>query len=207
MQKKIIRLFDILLSILLLPFALAAFIMLLLPQLICFGKILYASARVGQGGKPFSHVKLKSMRDDGASLPGGGKAHLETGRIPPWGRFLRKTHLDEIPELLFILAGRESFVGPRPLLREHIDLVDSPERRSLKPGWTGLSQVYLKTRGVLPSRIQRRLDQKLGRDLCPSLYLRLLCATLCATKHRAANPGPTVLAYRRSIQESKQEAE
>ena len=200
MQKKMIRFFDLFLALLLLPFALTAFILLLVPQLICFGGIFYLSPRVGQGGKLFNHVKLKSMRGDNFSAhSGGGRAHLETWRIPLWGRFLRKTHLDEIPELFFILAGRESFVGPRPLLREHIALVDSPERRALKPGWTGLSQVFLKTRGILPSRIQRRLDKKLG-ELGPRLYMKILCATLFAKNKRTASPGPTVMAYRQSVQ-------
>ena len=139
-----------------------------------------------------------------SSPTAGGRAHLETWRIPSWGRFLRKTHLDEIPELFFILIGRESFVGPRPLLAEHIALVDSPQRRSLKPGWTGYSQIFLKTRGILPSRIQRRLDQKLGMELSPAVYIRVLCATLCTPKREPSGPGPTVRAYRQAIQDRTQ---
>ena len=197
MKKFIIRTFDIFLALAVMPLALALFILLLFPQLFCFGSIFYVSMRTGQGGRSFKSIKLKSMRD--ASTHGSGRAHLETWRIPCWGRFIRKTHLDEIPELFLILAGRESFTGPRPLLAEHIALVDSPERRAMKPGWTGFSQVYLKTRGILPSRIQRRLDLKLSRELCPSLYIRLLCATFCAPQRRSSSPGPTVLAYRKEI--------
>ena len=198
--QSIIRFFDFSLALVLMPFALTLFILILLPQLICFGAIFYTSVRVGQGGANFRYVKLKSMRDV-TTLTGGGRAHLETPRIPAWGRFLRMTHFDEIPELFFIIAGRESFAGPRPLLPDHAALVDSRERRAIKPGWTGFSQIFLKTRGILPSRIQRRLDQKLGRELCPSLYIKLLCATLFAPKRRLSNPGPTVVNYRLSIQE------
>ena len=194
----IIRFMDVSLAVILMPFALALFVLLLLPQLACFGAVFYKNERIGRNGLAFRYVKLKSMRD--VSQAGGGRAHLETWRIPAWGRFIRKTHLDELPELFFILAGRESFVGPRPLLPDHAALVDSPERRALKPGWTGFSQIFLKTRGILPSRIQRRLDRKLGRELCPSLYIQLLCATFCAIRRRPASPGPTVLAYRESIQ-------
>ena len=199
LDTSIIRFFDISLALVLLPFALTAFVLLLLPQLVCFGSLFHTSLRIGRGGRNFRHCKLKSMRD--VSAEGGGRAYLETWRIPAWGRFLRRTHLDEIPEVFFILGGRESFVGPRPLLPQHSALVDSPGRRAMKPGWTGFSQIFLKTRGILPSRIQRRLDAKLGRELCPSLYMKLLCATFCASGRKPSDPGPTVLAYRRSLQE------
>jgi lipopolysaccharide/colanic/teichoic acid biosynthesis glycosyltransferase len=208
MSKSAIRFFDILLSALLLPFASAIFLTLLLPQVMCLKGIFYVSIRTGQGGRKYRYVKLKSMRgDSGASQSGSqsgshGRAYLEEWRIPAWGRFLRKSHLDEIPELALILAGRESFVGPRPLLPEHIALVDSPERKAAKPGWTGLSQIYLKTRGILPSRVQRRLDQKLGAELNIRLYFRILCATIFAKKRKPGTPGPTVMAYRQSIQAS-----
>jgi lipopolysaccharide/colanic/teichoic acid biosynthesis glycosyltransferase len=199
----VIRVMDVVFALALLCFALPIFMLLILPQLLVFGKVFYVSPRIGQGGRPFPYVKLKSMYDRKSSLsrmPGGGRAHLESERIPPWGGFLRKTHFDEIPEIVFILMGIESFVGPRPLLAEHAALVDSPERRSLKPGWTGFSQVFLKRRKILPSRIQRRLDIRLGRELCPRLYLRLLFATATVPPQRGGlNPGPTVQAYRASI--------
>lgn len=192
---------DILFALALLPFALLIFTLLLLPQLVIFGKIFYLSRRIGQGGKPFTYVKLKSMYDRETPVPaGGGRAHLEEERIPPWGRFLRKAHIDEIPDILFILMGTESFVGPRPLLTEHAALVDSPERRKVKPGWTGLSQVFLKRRKILPSRIQRRLDKRLGRELCPALYCGLLFATAAPAHRRGGlKPGPTIRAYRNSL--------
>ena len=195
----VIRFCDIVIALVLLPFFTVAFVLLVIPQLVCFGAIFYTSTRIGQGGGNFRYVKLKSMRDGASASSGGGRAHLESWRIPLWGRLLRKTHLDEIPELFFILAGKESFVGPRPLLAEHAALVDTPERRTLKPGWTGLSQIFLKTREILPSRIQRRLDRKLAVELRPLLYGTILCATLCATRRRRPDPGPTVTAYRQSI--------
>ncbi|GHU05244.1 sugar transferase [Spirochaetia bacterium] len=209
----LIRVFDILLALVLLPFAVIIFALLIIPQLICFGKLFYVSQRTGKNNATFVYVKLKSMYDIPGVSPdyisvagdGGSRAHLETGRIPPWGRFLRKTHLDEIPEIAFILTGRESFVGPRPLLAEHITLVDTAERRRMKPGWTGLSQVFLKSRGILPSRIQRRLDMRMGRELTLRLYIKILCATLAVSRHRSLNPGPTVIAYRKSIQGKQHE--
>jgi lipopolysaccharide/colanic/teichoic acid biosynthesis glycosyltransferase len=204
MKKRgvyMIRAFDICLAIVLLPFALCVFALLVIPQLVCFGKIFYASRRSGKNNEPFTHVKLKSMRDDEAAR-GGGRAHLETNRIPAWGRFVRKTHFDEIPELLLILAGTESFVGPRPLLPKHAALVDTAERRAAKPGWTGLPQIFLKRRGILPSRIQRRLDLRMSRDMGPLLYMQILFATLPfrRSKRKSLRPGPTVSAYRKSLE-------
>ncbi|MDR1239348.1 MAG: sugar transferase [Treponema sp.] len=215
-DARVIRIMDIVLALALLPFVLLVFMLLSLPQLCVFGKILYVSPRLGRKGRTFTYVKLQSMydREDPPVLPvspvspgggasrvqGGGRAYLERERIPPWGRFLRRTHLDELPEIFFILVGTESFVGPRPLLAEHAALVDSPERRMLKPGWTGFSQVFLKRRKILPSRIQRRLDIRLGRELRPALYLRLLCATIAVPSRRSVlKPGPTVRAYRASL--------
>jgi lipopolysaccharide/colanic/teichoic acid biosynthesis glycosyltransferase len=197
----IIRLMDVLLALALLPSALALFALLLLPQLLVFGRVFYVSRRIGAGGKPWNHVKLTSMRGPAsAGRPGGGRAHLEQERIPPWGVFLRRTHFDEIPEILFILAGVESFVGPRPLLAEHAALVDSPQRRGVKPGWTGYAQIFLKRRKILPSRIQRRLDLRLVSELRPALYLRLLLATIAPARRRGGmSVGPTVRAYRASI--------
>jgi lipopolysaccharide/colanic/teichoic acid biosynthesis glycosyltransferase len=199
---------DFLFALALLPLVLPLLALLALPQLFIFRKVFYVSQRLGRGGMPFNHIKLKSMYDRTAPpssagqprVPGGGRAHLEPERIPPWGLFLRKTHLDEIPEIILILMGTESFVGPRPLLAEHAALVDSPLRRGLKPGWTGYSQIFLKRRKILPSRIQRRLDLRLGRELRPGLYLKLLLATAAAPPRRSAlKPGPTVEAYRKSI--------
>lgn len=202
MNKFIIRFFDIFLAVLLLPFGMVIFLALLLPQILCLRGIFYISERMGQNGKKYIYVKLKSMRSDSRESQSNshGRAHLEEWRIPAWGRFLRATHLDEIPELVLILAGRESFVGPRPLLPEHIALVDSPQRKAAKPGWTGLSQIFLKTRGILPSRIQRRLDQKLVAELSFPLYIKILCATFFAKKKKTGIPGPTIRAYRKSIQ-------
>jgi lipopolysaccharide/colanic/teichoic acid biosynthesis glycosyltransferase len=194
---------DVILALILLPAALLLFAILSLPQLCVFRTIFYVSRRFGRGGRSFPYVKLKSMYDRECAVstnPGGGRAYMEPDRIPPWGVFLRKTHLDELPEIFFILLGAESFVGPRPLLAEHAALVDSPQRRRLKPGWTGFSQVFLKRRTILPSRIQRRLDIRLGRELCPALYLRLLAATAAGPSRRGVlKPGPTVRAYRASL--------
>jgi lipopolysaccharide/colanic/teichoic acid biosynthesis glycosyltransferase len=204
-----IRLFDLILSITLLPFFLFFFVLLIIPQLIVFKKLSYVSKRIGKHGKLFTYIKLQSMYDAENDNTVIGRAHLETERIPAWGRFLRRTHLDEIPELFFIMIGSESFVGPRPLLREHADLVDTEERRRLKPGWTGLSQIYLKRKGILPSRIQRRLDMRIGKNLSASLYIKILFATIrlyfAKPQSKKEALGPTVLAYRKMMRDASKQ--
>jgi lipopolysaccharide/colanic/teichoic acid biosynthesis glycosyltransferase len=196
----LIRLFDILVSLILLPFFLLCFLLMIIPQLIVFKKIFYRSKRVGKNGKIFTYIKIKTMYDAEQEL---GRAHLERERIPSWGRFLRKFHLDEMTELFFIMIGTESFVGPRPLLPEHTVLVDSEERRMLKPGWTGLSQIFLKRKGILPSRIQRRLDMHMRKQLNAYYYIVIILATMKSyimkSQSKNKDPGPTVLAYRQNV--------
>jgi lipopolysaccharide/colanic/teichoic acid biosynthesis glycosyltransferase len=102
--------------------------------------VLYRQVRPGLQGRPFSMVKFRSMTDergpDGALLP-------DSQRLTPFGRFLRASSLDELPELWNVLKGEMSLVGPRPLLPEYLPLY-SPEqarRHVVRPGITGWAQV------------------------------------------------------------------
>lgn len=102
--------------------------------------VLFAQVRPGLNGKPFRMVKFRTMTDardaSGALLP-------DAQRLTPFGRFLRASSLDEFPELLNVLKGEMSLVGPRPLLMEYLPLY-SPEqarRHEVRPGITGWAQV------------------------------------------------------------------
>ncbi|WBY04086.1 sugar transferase [Ramlibacter tataouinensis] len=104
------------------------------------GPVLFRQTRPGKGGVPFEMVKFRTMTDergaDGELLP-------DAQRLPPFGRMLRATSLDELPELWNVLKGDMSFVGPRPLLMEYLPLY-SPEqarRHEVRPGITGWAQV------------------------------------------------------------------
>jgi lipopolysaccharide/colanic/teichoic acid biosynthesis glycosyltransferase len=103
--------------------------------------VIYRQSRPGLNGRLFEIYKFRTMRDrrsaDGAPLP-------DRLRITAFGRFLRRTSLDELPELVNVLRGEMSLVGPRPLLIEYLDRY-SPEqarRHDVAPGITGWAQIH-----------------------------------------------------------------
>ena len=102
--------------------------------------VLFTQRRPGRNGRPFRLIKFRSMRD--ATGPDGGPLP-DAERLTPFGRWLRRTSLDELPELLNVLKGEMSLVGPRPLLMEYLDRY-SPEqarRHEVRPGITGWAQI------------------------------------------------------------------
>ena len=102
---------------------------------------LFRQERVGRYQKPFVLVKFRTMRPDTASVA----SHLaDASAITPLGRFLRRTKLDELPQLWNVLKGEMSLVGPRPCLFNQQALIDEREKRGVykvRPGITGLAQV------------------------------------------------------------------
>jgi lipopolysaccharide/colanic/teichoic acid biosynthesis glycosyltransferase len=135
------RLFDLLASafgLLILAVPLAVLAWLVRRKL--GSPVLFSQVRPGLHGKPFKMVKFRTMTDErdasGALLP-------DARRVTPFGRFLRASSLDELPELWNVLRGDMSLVGPRPLLMEYLPLY-SPEqarRHEVRPGITGWAQV------------------------------------------------------------------
>ena len=97
--------------------------------------------RAGKGGKIFRVVKYKSMTDE---RDAEGKFLPDAQRLTSIGRFIRKTSIDELPQLFNVLKGEMSLVGPRPLLPEYTPLYDETQRRRLevRPGITGWAQVH-----------------------------------------------------------------
>jgi len=111
-------------------------IMALLVRLTSPGPALYVQTRIGRFGKPFSCIKFRTMRvhaDSNTVTVDGDK------RITGMGRFLRKTKLDELPQLWNVITGRMSFVGPRPDVPGYADRLQGTDRRvlDLRPGITG----------------------------------------------------------------------
>lgn len=136
------RLFDLLITI--------PALLLLWPVMLCIAlvvrinlgsPILFRQTRPGLHGRPFEIIKFRTMRDavgpDGKPLP-------DCDRLTPFGRFLRSTSMDELPELWNVLKGEMSLVGPRPLLMQYLDRYtpEQARRHELPPGITGWAQVH-----------------------------------------------------------------
>ena len=152
-----------------------ALLMLLVLGRVFIGSPVFTQTRVGQYGRPFTLIKFRTMPENTPDLP----THLvDTQTLPMYGRILRKTRLDETPQLLNVLMGDMSLVGPRPCLPQQEELLLERARRgvtNVKPGITGLAQVC----GVDMSRPKRlaRYDALMLRKLTFLNSLALLACT------------------------------
>jgi len=135
------RTLDILISSLLLLLTLPLMGLVTVVVRIALGRpVFFRQQRPGYRGKPFILYKFRTMAEtfgaDGRPLPDGE-------RLGPLGRWLRRTSLDELPELLNVLRGEMSLVGPRPLLTSYLDLytAEQARRHEVRPGITGWAQI------------------------------------------------------------------
>lgn len=110
-------------------------------------EIFYLQERIGQYGKPFKIIKFATMLKDSPNM---GNAYITTHndpRVLPFGKFLRKSKINELPQLLNILKGDISIVGPRPQVKAHLDLYPKDkldEILSIKPGLTGIASLFFR---------------------------------------------------------------
>jgi len=109
-----------------------------------------------------------------------GRVFFEVQRLNSWGRFLRRLHLDELPELCHIVSGRMNIVGPRPLPSSLLEGLDTSLRDTVRPGWTGPAQVRLLRRGRLDKRLQIRLDNHYVRHRSTLYDIRTMLGTFKA---------------------------
>lgn len=101
---------------------------------------IFAQTRPGLGGQPFKMLKFRTMTNETNKL---GELLSDAERLTPFGKFLRSTSLDELPELWNVLKGDMSLVGPRPLLMEYLPLYSAEQarRHHVRPGITGWAQI------------------------------------------------------------------
>lgn len=194
-HRAVKRSFDLLIGVPLLVLALPLLVVLLaLVRLSSPGPVLFRQQRPGRDGRTFTIYKLRTMRVDAEQIlaadaalrqefiANGYKLPLDRDpRVTAVGRFLRRTSLDELPQLLNVVLGTMSLVGPRPVLLEQAEELfgdDLDVYFAVKPGLTGLWQVS--GRSSLTHEERARLDAAYVRCWSPMLDLKLLVRTVPA---------------------------
>ena len=167
------RILDIVISIialiLLSPLYLFAALLILIASP---GPIFFKQIRVGKDGNNFEILKFRTMKVDAEKATGPVWAKLNDNRLIPCGKFLRKAHIDEIPQFINVLRGEMSVVGPRPerpvFVEQFKQVISDYDKRILvKPGITGLAQVWHKYDESIED-----VKKKIKYDL---LYIRKIC--------------------------------
>ena len=175
------RFFDIIGSLVLLPIIMIIFI----PVSICIvlsdkGNVFYNAKRLGKNGKVFKMYKFRSMKmnapdlrnEDGSTFNGE-----DDPRLTKIGKFIRKTSIDELPQIFNIIKGDMSFIGPRPDLPEQINKYTSEDKRKLEilPGLTGYSQAYYRNSILMGNKFKN--DVYYVDNISCVLDIRILLVT------------------------------
>ncbi len=148
------------------------------------GPVFYSQTRLGRHGRPFTLYKVRTMAHDCESLTGPCWSVPGDARVTPVGRWLRRTHLDELPQLWNVLRGDMSLIGPRPERPEFVPTLERAvphyrKRLQVRPGVTGLAQVQLPPDTDLDSvRLKTAYDLHYIRRVGLWLDLRVATATL-----------------------------
>jgi len=151
------RAFDIVLALfILICFSPVILIIILATRLTSPGEVLFKQERLGLNGKVFYMLKSRSMIRGAQQIGSGMFLEENDERITPVGKILRRTGLDELPQLFNVLKGEMSIVGPRPAPLHHLDKYseDQKKRLSVKPGITGWAQVNGRVALYWPDRIK-----------------------------------------------------
>ena len=180
------RIFDLFFAIMALPFFII--ILIVFGPIIYFqdkGSVFYNAPRLGKDGKIFTMYKLRSMKMNAPDIrnkDGSTYNAKDDPRLTRVGRFLKQTSIDETPQILNIIKGDMSFIGPRPDLPEHRDLYVGNEARKLevRPGITGFNQAYYRNAVEWKERIQHDIYyiDNLSLWLDIRIFLRTLITVL-----------------------------
>ena len=171
-----IRLFDFFFSLFGLLLGFPVLLVLMVVGFFDTGSPVFRQERVGRNKKPFTLVKFRTMKKDTASVA----SHLASASaITPFGRFLRRTKLDELPQLWNVLKGEMSLVGPRPCLFNQEELIAERESRGVlaaRPGITGWAQVN--DIDMSTPQLLAETDQRMLRSLTVGAYFRYIFMTV-----------------------------
>jgi len=184
-MKMIIRMIDIACSLT----SLVVFSPIFLPvygilKLTAMHQAFYVQPRIGRKGIEFGLFKFVTMVPGAEHMSGGFLTGKDDPRVLPLGRVLRKTKLNELPQLLNILFGQMSFVGPRPLPRPHFDLYSPEVKRvitAVPPGLTGIGSVVFRDEEGILNRIET--DRKLFHDTVITPYKGSLELWYCRNRN------------------------
>ncbi|MYL85400.1 sugar transferase [Desulfovibrio aerotolerans] len=169
------RTLDFLLALVGLTLGLPLFLALIIASYLDTGSPIFCQVRVGLNRKPFVLVKFRTMPLNTASVA----THLADASITPLGRFLRRSKLDELPQLWNVLKGDMSLVGPRPCLFNQEELIEERASRGVfdvRPGITGLAQIQ----GIDMStpRLLAETDAAMLNNLNLTAYFNYLVKTV-----------------------------
>lgn len=170
-----IRFFDILISIIVLALVFPFCIIIIFVLYIELKSPIFSQKRLGRNKKIFVLRKFRTMKIGTPSL---GTHNVSVNAVTKSGVFLRKTKLDELPQLLNVLRGEMSLVGPRPCLSGQIDVISERDKRnifSVKPGITGLSQIRSIDMSV--PELLATTDELMINNLGIKMYFSLLIRT------------------------------
>jgi exopolysaccharide biosynthesis polyprenyl glycosylphosphotransferase len=158
----------------------------ILVRLTSRGPVLFRQTRVGMGGRPFTIYKFRSMVANAEAGTGAVWARRDDPRVTPLGRFMRKTRIDELPQLFNVMRLEMSIVGPRPERPEFVDTLSElipfySHRHSVKPGITGWAQInYRYGESVQDAVVKLEYDMYYIKNLSPALDFFIMLHTLKA---------------------------
>ncbi len=171
-----LRFLDVVFSIMGLVFASPVLLAIYIMGLFDTGSPIFRQERVGRNQRPFTLVKFRTMRPDTASVA----SHLaDASAITGLGAFLRRTKLDELPQLWNVLKGEMSLVGPRPCLLNQTELIAERHSRGVfevRPGITGLAQVN--NIDMSTPKLLAATDSRMLKDLTISAYFKYIFVTV-----------------------------
>jgi lipopolysaccharide/colanic/teichoic acid biosynthesis glycosyltransferase len=155
--------------------------------------VLFRQLRPGLHGRPFLLVKFRTMTDE---RDASGRVRPDAERLPAFGRFLRRTGLDELPELWNVLKGEMSLVGPRPMLLEYLERYtpEQARRHSVRPGITGLAQIRGRNAIPFSERLRHDLEYVDGLGLPSDCRILVSTVYLVALSKLFDGPGQHVSA-------------
>ena len=173
------RVFDLVGAFLILGLALpVGLVLLVVNPFVNPGPLLYRQTRMGRGCRPFTALKFRSMLDGAAGARGAWDG-IEHDRITPFGRFLRRTRLDELPQCWNVLRGDMSLIGPRPDFYDHaLEYVSTipgyRDRHAVRPGVSGYAQTelgYAEGREAVRRKVEADLHYIRNRSIRLDLWI------------------------------------